>query len=375
MLDNLTWTHGNHTIKTGVDFNFSPGKQQRETNYGGQYTFKTLSDYLAALAGDNTKISRYQQSVAANGTQGQYKGTQREYAAFFTASIKLHRDLTVTAGLRWDGQVNPQPTTPNPDEPITRTIPNDLKMWQPRLGLAWNVGGKGTTVLRLSGGLFDSRTPSYLMQRVFTDNGLNTVVLDTNTDNSILKFLKVPNAIAQLPADVKTPINSLYAFDPDFRNPRSGQVALAIERQIDKHTKVTLGFVRNSTWNLQRRLDTNLFAPVTLSNGLPVYPAYDSKGVLVQASGFNATTGQAIFIDSATGKTFTPKVARPDATLGQINLNKSVAHSGYGGFSINVLRRMSRAYNLALTTRTRSTAMTIRTRATSIASQRSTPSI
>ncbi len=342
ILDNVTWTHGLHTIKTGFDLNISPGKQQRETNYGGVYTFTTLANYLAALAGDSTKIARYQQSIAANGTQGQYKATQREYAVYFTDSLKLRRDLTVTAGLRWEAQVNPQPTTPNPALPITGVIPSDWKMWQPRLGIAWNIGGKGTTVLRLSGGLFDSRTPSYLMQRVFTDNGLNTLVLDSSTDPTLLKLLKAPNPIAVLPAGVKSPINSVYAFDPNFRNPRSGQVALALEQQLNRNTKITLGFVRNSTWNLQRRVDTNLFAPTVLPNGLPVYPAYDSKGVLVQASDFNVLTGQPIFIDSATGKAFTPKVARPDPTLGQINLNKSIAHSSYNGMSVSLERRMSR---------------------------------
>ncbi len=346
VLDNLTWTPSKHTFKFGVDFNISPGKQQRETNYGGIYTFKTLSDYLAALAGDSTKISRYQQSIAANGTQGQYQATQQDHSIFATDTFKVRRNLTITAGLRWDFQINPQPTTPNPAQPLTAQIPHDLKMVQPRLGFAWDIGGKGTTVLRASAGLFDSRTPSYLMQRIFTDNGLNTLLLDSNTDAGILKLVKVPNAITALPAGVKTPINSLYAFDPDFRNPRSGQMALAIERQIDRDTKITLGFVRNSTWNLQRRLDTNLFAPTVLPNGLPVYPAYDSKNVLVQASGFNAATGQPIFIDSATGKAFTPKVARPDATLGQINLNKSVSHSSYNGFSVNIQRRMSHRLQL-----------------------------
>src|SRR5262249_13930680 len=104
VLDNVTWTHGNHTMRFGGDVNVSPGRQQRETNYGGVYSFKTLSDYLAALNGDNTKINRYQQSIAANGTQGLYVATQKEFAGYFTDTIKARRDLTITAGLRWDGQ-------------------------------------------------------------------------------------------------------------------------------------------------------------------------------------------------------------------------------------------------------------------------------
>ncbi|MFN7919708.1 MAG: carboxypeptidase regulatory-like domain-containing protein [Bryobacteraceae bacterium] len=345
VIDNLTWTRGRHTVKAGFDLNFSPQRQQRETNYGGVYTFRTLSDYLAAVAGDNSKINRYQQSIAANGTQGLYEASQQDHAWFLNDTIKLRRDLTISAGLRWDFQLNPQPTNPNPAYPVlTGRIPNDLKMAQPRLGIAWNVAGKDTTVIRLSAGLYDARTPAYLMQRVFTDNGLNTLVLDTSTDSSVLRYLKVPNRIDALPAGVRTPINSIYAFDPAFRNPRSGQMSAAFEQKITAHTKVAVSFTRNSTWNLQRRLDRNLFPSTTLPNGLPVYPTFDSAGKLVPATGYNEATGQPIFT-SSTGAPIAysaARVARPDATLGQINVNSSVAHSAYNGLAFTVQHRMNR---------------------------------
>lgn len=344
-LDNLTWTHGRHTVKTGADLNFSPQRQQRETNYGGLYTFTTMANYLAAVAGDKSKIARYQQSIAANGTQGLYEAMQQDHAGFITDSIRLRRDLTLTAGFRWDFQINPQPSTPNPKYPLlTGFIPSDLKMWQPRLGLAWNIGGRDAMVLRASAGIFTSRTPAYLMQRVFTDNGLNTLVLDSNTDPTILNYLTAPNRIDLLPSGVKTPINSIYAFDPSFRNPRSAQMAVAYEQKIGRDMKVTVSFTRNSTWGLQRRLDTNLFPGTVLPNGVAVYPTFDSFGKLVQATGFNDATGQPVFTDSA-GKTLAysaARVARPDATLGQINVNMSVAHSSYNGLALTVQRRMSR---------------------------------
>ena len=341
-IDNLTWNRGAHTIKMGVDLNINPQRQQRETNYGGVYTFTTLANYLAAVAGDKTKIARYQQSIAANGTQGLYVGTQKDFGGFINDNIKINRDLTLTAGFRWDFQVNPQPTTPNPKYPvITGRIPHDLKMWQPRLGMVWNVGGKDTTVVRVSGGIFDSRTPAYLMQRVFTDNGLNTLVLDSNTDPTILQSLTVPEKLSSLAPGVKTPINALYAFDQDFRNPRSGQVAVALEQRLDRNTKVTVSFTRNATWNLQRRVDRNLYPTVTMPNGLAVYPTLDSFGRLVNASGYNAATGLPIFSD-ASGATVAAKVARPDATLGAMNFNASVAHSTYNGLAVTIQRQMNK---------------------------------
>jgi hypothetical protein len=351
-LDNLSWVKGIHSIKIGVDLNFSPERQQRETNYGGLYTFATLADYLAASAGDKTKIisgsNNYQQTIAASGKQGIYEEMQRDYSAFFTDTIRVRKDLTITAGLRWDGQVNPQPPA-NPAHPINGQIPNDLKMWQPRLGIAWNVGGKNRTVVRFSGGLFDARTPGYLMQRVFTDNGINTVVLDAQVDKTLINYLTVPYPLTSIPSGIKTVgNNAVYAFDYAFRNPRSGQMSIAVEQQLDKDTKVTVGFVRNSTWSLQRRLDTNLFQPAVLPNGYVAYPSYDSNGVLVQASGYNAATGQGIYLNSVTGVAFKPSVARPDTTIGQLNVNESVGHSSYNGGYVSLQRRMSHRIQFGL---------------------------
>ena len=110
--------------------------------------------------------------------------------------------LTVMAGLRWDGQVNPQPDNPNPKYAITSQIPNDLKMWQPRLGLTYDIGGHGKTVLRLAAGRYDARTPGYLLQRAFTDNGIDVLTIDSKTDPTVLSYVQFPNALTSIPAGV-----------------------------------------------------------------------------------------------------------------------------------------------------------------------------
>jgi len=346
-LDNISWTRGIHSIKFGVDVNIEPERQQREKNYGGLYSFNTLADYLAALAGDKTKIGRYQQTIAANGRQGLYEKTQQEHALFFTDTMRVAKSLTLTAGLRWESQINPHPPY-NKQWPINSQIPNDFRMWQPRFGIAYDLGGKGRTVLRLSGGLFDARTPGYLMQRVFTDDGVSTVVLDSSVDSRVLNYLAIPSPIATLPAELKVAgNNAIYAFDPSFRNPRSGQVSVSVEQRLDKDTTVTVGFVRNATWALQRRLDINLFQPAVLPNGFVAYPTSDSQGNLVQASRYDAIIGQGIYLDSA-GKPVKISVVRLDPTAGQINVNKSIGYSSYNGGYISVQRRMSHRVQFGL---------------------------
>jgi hypothetical protein len=310
ILDNVSWNRGAHTLKFGVDLNWNPQQQARETNGGGDYSFNSIGDYLAG------KINQYQQAIAANGGQGVYRGMQQDHAAFIQDTIQLRRDFTLTMGLRWEGEIEPQPKRPNPRFPVlTGQIPNDLTMWQPRLGFAYNVAGNTKSVIRASAGLFDARTPAYLLQRVFTDNGIDTTIIDTSVDPNAFNYLHFPNALTSVPAGVSQPINSVYALDPAFKNPRSGQVAVSFEQQLDQQTTATISFVRNSTWGLQRRIDTNLYPPTIDAAGNAVYPV-----------GPKSTAG----------------VLRPDPTVGQINVNQSTAHSDYNSLSISVQRRMSR---------------------------------
>jgi hypothetical protein len=42
ILDNLTWTHGIHSVKFGVDVNINPEQQLREANYSGLYQFSRV---------------------------------------------------------------------------------------------------------------------------------------------------------------------------------------------------------------------------------------------------------------------------------------------------------------------------------------------
>ena len=334
VLDNYTWTKGMHNVRTGVDFNVNPEEQRREYNLAGAYTYATLADFQVG------KIQQYQQTMFAPGYDGFMRATQSEIAVFLQDQMRPRHDLNITLGVRWEGQFEPSPDRPNPAYPVTKQIPNDLKQFQPRFSLAWNVGGKDSSVVRVGAGLFSARTPGYLLSRAFSTNGTNAYVLDSAVDPNILKFITYPNIFTTLPPGVKF-INSLYAFDPTFKNPQSAQFSASFEQKLDRSTKVIVGYVHQNTWHLQRRIDENLFPPVVLSNGLPVYPAYDSTGKLVYPSSFNTTSNTPVFTDSATGKTFTPAVARIDPSIGQVNINQSTAVARYDGLQINVERRLS----------------------------------
>jgi hypothetical protein len=56
--------------------------------------------------------------------------------------------VTVNLGLRWDKERMPTPFTPNPAVPLTQKFPTDWRSLGPHAEIAWDVTGKGKTVLR-----------------------------------------------------------------------------------------------------------------------------------------------------------------------------------------------------------------------------------
>jgi len=204
-------------------------------------------------------------------------------------------------------------------------IPNDLKMWQPRLGLAWNVTDKGTTVVRLSAGLYDPRTPANLFQRVFTDNGLTTSQIDisevtacrNSTDpNRVGCLLRGPSAIitypnvfTALPAAAFIAKPRVFGFDPTFRNPRSFQAAGTVEQSIGSSMVFSAGYIHASTWALQRRRDRNLFPPTINAQGTPIFPT-----------------------------------TRPNPNIGWFSVNESTAHATYDAMTLSLTHRFARRY-------------------------------
>ena len=287
--DDVAIVRGRATVHLGGSFAYDPARQRHEANLNGQYSFDSLADFLA------NDPRRYQQTFVVG--DGNYNGAVKSLGLYADAKLTLTKKLTLTAGLRWDAQWNPQPTQPNASIPSTTRIPNDLNQWQPRVGVAWNPATN--TVVRLSAGLYDAPTPATHFQRVFTDNGLNTIVADSYYDPPILQLLSGGNALPAPPVWLTTPAALVVGINPGFRNPRSFQAAGSVEQQLTPKVSVSGGYVHNSTWDLQQLVSENLFAPTYDASGMPIFPTQ-----------------------------------RPDPAIGQLLVNDSTAHSSYDGMLV-----------------------------------------
>jgi len=350
LINNYSWLLGKHNLRFGVDINLEPETQQREDNVNGLWTIDTLQDYIktlpvslggsgltpqsingttcAAAGSTNPCPFIYQQLLPLNGgALPKYTGTQREFAGYIQDSFHVLSNLTLDMGFRYEAELEPTPVA-NPAIPGTGLNPSDVTMWQPRFGIVWDARGNGATVVRASTGLYDARTPAYVLARNFTDNGLNTAEVNSNYDQSLLSKATYTSGLTSLP--VTNILNDIYTSTPNFKNPRSLQVALTVEQALSRRVALVMGFTQQETWDLQHRLNTNLFAPtIDAATFYPVFPSINPITHVACTFGGGATP------------------CRPNASIGAFNQNYSSAHSTYRNMIVQVKGNFSRKLTAA----------------------------
>lgn len=291
--DNFSYIYGRHELKFGVDYNRSTVEQFFRGNARGTFTFDNFANFV------NRIPNRYNQFFG----EGFLDTTVHEYAFFGQDTWKVRPNLTVDFGLRWEGQNNPTNTTPNLTFPEgTTEIPDDYRMWAPRLGIAWSPTPKA--VVRLWGGFFYNRTPMLLMQPPLNNNGDVTggFSFDFSTGNTCLPAFTSPyggpydipfdnagQVAAQAGCTVVVPTSGqvsgadIRRMELNFQNSRTFRAGPTFEYEILPDTSVSVAYTYAMTTHLQRLRNINL-APAC--EGAPI--AVPNQGVTTPSSAVSA---------------------------------------------------------------------------------------
>jgi carboxypeptidase family protein len=308
VLDNISLIRGNHLMKTGFEWNRTAETQTFIGFANGRFIFNSVTGFenyvqfgnnyvecsnaagvvvITTTTGScpiGTSISGpvllYLQQAGVGGRSVEEAGTQNipqhDFAAFIQDSWKATPNLTVNYGLRWEGQKEPDPITP-PSQvffagfigqtvtnstgtytfPSDGKIPSDRKMFQPRLGIAWDVNGDGRDLVRASAGLYYARIPGLNLASTRSTNGSIGQTIFRNSELTAI-LGPPPNYNSLLPAPAGAPFQpDIFVFDKDFQNPRTISASVGYEKEILSQVAASLSYTYARTDNLTRFINRN----------------------------------------------------------------------------------------------------------------------
>jgi hypothetical protein len=324
--NSTTWIHGGHTVKVGVDINRYHTNEIFRGNWRGAYYFTSVQNFLDVT---NRVAGATPSQFRIFYGDGKFDGVVNNPAAFIQDSWRVSRRVTLSAGLRWEASLMPQPNRPNPDLPLTAQVPSDKKQIQPRLGLAVDLTGDGKTALRAGTGLFYANTPALLLFQAFNSAGNPNAGISFTLSGSQIAAVQTKHpefVYPYVPASANAADSSYFSasgiagvkpaasfFSPDFKNPRAFNYTIGIERQLTGRLSTSLDWVHVNTAHLERIRDVNL-APPVMGN--------DTSSPAQQRPIYNTS-------------------ARPNANYAQLLSQQSSARSNYDGVTLSLNHRLS----------------------------------
>jgi hypothetical protein len=322
--DTVTWTRGKHSFKFGVDFSHVNDNGQNLFNGFGSYSYSSLLNYFSDLNKPNTCAGKpcytsFSQGLGLPGVEF----TTNDYSVFVADDWKISQRLSLSLGLRWEYQQMPDPVASlvNPLEPRTGHLPSDTNNFGPRVGFAYDVFGKGKTVLRGGYGLYYGRVINSTIFNALTVTGApgSQVSLSfTPTSAGAPVFPKILTSLAGVGRNIDF-------FDPNFQNPQIHQIDMSIEQDLGWNTALSVSYLGSLGRQLPTFVDTNV---ATNRIGSVTY----------NVNGGPLGTGT---YTTALFQPFSTTQARPNTNFGAMSDIVSGVNSSYHALAIQVNHRMS----------------------------------
>lgn len=261
-IDSFSWKLTGHDLKFGYEFRRTFINAFFDAGYRGRLDFASLEDFLAGqLSGGR----------AARGDSR--RGTfQNSHALYLQDTFRVNRRLTLNLGLRYDynGVIDEERNRLSNFDPqlglvlvgtngLDRLYNRDLNNFSPRIGFAWDINGKGKTVVRGGWGFFyDAFSQDFFVGQLpfntfnpgpaYNPVGPAPVLFSFSTVNVIQPG--VPIFTDFLDSDV-------FAVDRNLRTPYVQNFNLNIQREMVKNAVAQIGYVGSVGTKLFRYRDIN----------------------------------------------------------------------------------------------------------------------
>jgi hypothetical protein len=264
-VDNLTWTKGKHTWKTGFNVSYYPWNSLFPQFHFGQYLMNKA---------DTTPVN----FTFAVGP-GEVTSKDNIYGFYVQDTWKLGRKLTVNYGVRYDleagafkgGKIKGPNGTCFQGNGLISACGSDNNNWQPRLGFTYQLFEKTlvrasfaeTTMLAFNNVVLDSLN--------FDGTTLNTITTSNPTVLAAFPNTPPPAALAAVTPPLGVPpFGRVRPISTNLRNPEMRSVVLGVEHEFSKTLKAGAQFIGQYGFGLFGERDVN--APPVIAD--PAHPGF-----------------------------------------------------------------------------------------------------
>ena len=284
ILDNFSWKAGKHDIRFGGGFYRTSISQYFGHWFRGRLKFADLTDFLTGTVDSGLQYS-------GNSNRNTF---ENNYGLYVQDSYRVTPRLTLNYGLRWDyfgvvGEKN------NLLSNITSVAPStglgtftltqvgqpglsslyqpDHKDFAPRVSMAWDVTGRGKSVIRAGYGLFydafsQDMVLGHLPYPPYFDPGpaYNPVgpaqyqIISASATGSIATGVPVYGAPSCLSLEC-----DVFSFDRNIKTPYMENFNFNFQQQIASKMVMQIGYVGSEGHRLWRFFDINQPSTATIN--------------------------------------------------------------------------------------------------------------
>jgi len=224
----LDYVRSIHSLRTGILADGGSVRADDTSNYLGTYTFESLAAYSAGRPRSYTR--------RIGDPRIRYETVQA--AVYVQDDIKIRRNLTVSAGGRYEAQSHV----------------DDFGSVMPRVGFTWAPFRSGTTVLRSSWGIFYDWLQGSTYEQTLRVDGFRQREVDIR-DPSYPQIPPVDDLGVTLPV-------SRYVLSDGLQLPRTSRLSAGVDQRFPK-AKVQLSAVYAYLRGSDQHRGNNLNAPVS----------------------------------------------------------------------------------------------------------------
>ncbi len=338
-IDNFSKVSGHHTIKAGINYDHSSINNPFYNNLGGNFTFNGGGTFSTTVGGADFLLG--DPDAYSQGSGSIVQAHAHEIYAYVQDQWQMKPNLTITYGTGYDlqtpwynqygfgeimGAFRPgQQSTVFPTAPVGFVYPGDTGInkyggptvkynhFAPRVGFAWSPGASRNFSIHGGVGLYYNRTEEELALQTLTNAPFALTSSGATATCAApafaTPFVGLANSLSScsapqtfpfvVPQKGSSPDFSQYfpiglgftTMDPRLTSPRSVNFNLTVERQLDKSTILSIGYVANRGRHEEGAVDLNLagqapgvntaaalFNNGSCNSGLNLHVAFDPSG-------------------------------------------------------------------------------------------------